>query len=121
MAKHLPSVEVRGNSLVIDRKVQRLKGFVPLRILGQGANGVVVVARDLKLDREVAVKVWTRPNRRADQGLAEAAKMARFQHPLIGTVWAFHPESPKPWAVLELVHGQTVAEWLEQPRPLGSR
>jgi serine/threonine protein kinase len=121
MAKYRPSAEVRDSRLLIDGEVQPLEGFMPLHVLGQGANGVVVLAQDLSLNREVAVKVWTRQNRRANQGIAEAAKLARFHHPLIGAVWAFHPESPKPWAVLELVHGQTVAEWLEQPRPWENR
>jgi len=121
MVKHRPSAEVRDGSLLIDGVAQLLEGFMPLQVIGQGANGVVVVARDISLDRDVAVKVWTRQNRRANQGVAEAAKLARFHHPLIGAVWAFHPESPKPWAVLELVHGRTVTEWLEQSQPLGNR
>jgi|GEM_PF-5800196 len=121
MPRYRPAAELRHNKLLIDGEPQLFEGFTLLHILGQGANGVVVAARDLSLDRDVAIKVWTRQNRRANQGIAEAAKLARLQHPLICTVWAFHPEVHKPWAVLEQVNGQTVAEWLQQPRTFGQR
>jgi hypothetical protein len=67
---------VQNAKLLIDGEVKQIDGFTPLCVLGQGANGVVIAARDRSLDREVAIKIWTRQDSRANQGIAEAAKLA---------------------------------------------
>lgn len=67
-----------------------------LRELGQGGMGVVWLARDLALDRQVAVKVLRMPpelapdarERGRERFLREARTMASFRHPSILPVYS---------------------------------
>jgi serine/threonine protein kinase len=49
--------------------------YEPIREIGRGGMGAVYLARDLRLDREVAIKVV------APGGAAEVRTMARLEHP----------------------------------------
>lgn len=94
--------------------------------LGRGGMGVVWRARDEVLGREVAVKEV-----RAPAGLdpAEVARMyrrlereawaaARVSHRGVVTVYDVATEDDRPWIVMELVRGLSLAEVLEGEGPL---
>ena len=87
-----------------------------LRLLGQGAMGVVFLARDETLDRQVAIK-FTRPNRLTASSkkrfLDEARAMARVNHPNVVQVYAFGESEDRPYFVMEFVEGATLQQWLE--------
>lgn len=94
----------------------RLGRFVVLDALGQGGFGSVHAAYDPQLDRRVALKVI-----RADRGLAqaradalrEAQALARLSHPNIVAIHdAFESEEGLIVLALELVEGQSLAQWL---------
>jgi serine/threonine protein kinase len=61
---------------------QPIEGYEIHRKLGQGASGVVYLARNVTLDRLEAIKVWIKlrdgDNRdKVKQGVSEAAKLAK--------------------------------------------
>ena len=87
-----------------------------VRPLGAGGMGVVTLAHDEHLDRNVAIK-FIRPELFAAEDLrnyfiTEARAMARVSHPNVLTVHTFGEHSGIPYFVMEYVDGPTVEEWL---------
>ncbi|MCL4225793.1 MAG: serine/threonine-protein kinase [Myxococcales bacterium] len=88
--------------------------YVVLRELGRGGMGVVHVAYDTELDRQVALKLLRRgePARSRD----EARAMARLSHPNVVAVhdagrWLYHA-----YLVMELVEGIAATRWASARR-----
>ena len=86
------------------------------RILGQGAQSVVWLAFDPRLEREVAIKLL-----RADkassastvaQWLQEARSVSRLTHPNIVPVFEADVHDDQAYLVFEYVQGQTLAQLL---------
>ncbi|HUJ61654.1 MAG TPA: protein kinase [Kofleriaceae bacterium] len=85
------------------------------RTLGEGGMGVVHAAFDPDLERRVALKVL-----RAQSGggearqrlLREARAMARLTHPNVVTVHEVGSASGRDYVAMELVEGETLADWL---------
>ena len=92
--------------------------------LSAGGMGEVYRARDLKLGREVALKVLPRhfadePARRARLE-REARVLATLNHPHIATIYGVEESGDVRALVLELVDGPTLAERLRSgPIPSG--
>jgi serine/threonine protein kinase len=89
-----------------------------VRPLGAGGMGVVALAHDDRLDRDVAIK-FVRPELFRDHNLrelftVEARAMARVSHPNVLTVHTFGDHGGTPYFVMEYVEGPTVEEWLER-------
>jgi eukaryotic-like serine/threonine-protein kinase len=89
-------------------------------VLGEGGMGRVVVAHDLVLQREVAVKLLTGTADVASRArfLREAQGTARLRHPNAVTVFDTGEHEGQPFIVMELVRGITLAELLERDGPL---
>ncbi|MCX4525049.1 MULTISPECIES: serine/threonine-protein kinase [unclassified Streptomyces] len=94
--------------------------------LGRGGMGIVWRARDEVLGREVAVKEVRAP---AGLDQAEVARMyrrlereawaaARVSHRGVVTVYDVATEDGRPWIVMELVRGLSLADVLEAEGPL---
>src|SRR5438046_5709158 len=87
----------------------RLGPYQVLAPLGQGGMGEVYRARDLRLDREVAVKVVPEALARDADRLArferEARAVAALAHPTILVLYAVGREGDVPFAVTELLDG----------------
>jgi serine/threonine protein kinase len=88
--------------------------------LGRGAMGVVMLARDLVLERLVAIKI-IRPEMLDSEELrvrflAEARAMARVNHPNVLHIHAFGDYQGAPYFVMEFVKGKTLESWM---RPSG--
>jgi serine/threonine-protein kinase len=86
-----------------------LPGYADLRELGRGGMGVVYKARQLGLDRVVVVKML-RPDSHVELGekarfLAEAAAVARLQHPHIVQVYEVGERAGHPYFSMEFVEG----------------
>ncbi|MDH0864646.1 serine/threonine protein kinase [Mitsuaria sp. GD03876] len=97
--------------------------FKPLRSLGQGAQAVVWLAHDPRLDREVALKVLTQGTDRAsvDAWLHEARAVSRLTHPNIVPVFEADIEAGQAYMVFEYVPGGTLTERLRQRGRLPAR
>ncbi|MEH6378183.1 serine/threonine-protein kinase, partial [Streptomyces sp. KLMMK] len=97
-----------------------------LERLGQGGMGVVWRARDEVLDREVAVKEVRAPSGLLEHEIRqlyvrlerEARAAARISHPHVVTVFDVVSEDGRPWIVMELVRGLSLADVLEAEGPL---
>jgi len=83
-------------------------------LLGKGGMGEVYRARDLKLKREVAIKilpeVFSRDIDRLSRFQREAEVLASLNHPNIAAIHDLEETNGTRYLVLELVEGETLAE-----------
>ena len=113
-----PSVALAPEDLAQGAKLGR---FVIGERLGAGAMGVVYAAYDPQLERKIAIKVL---RRRVDATqlatarlLREAQAMARLSHPAVATVHEVGTIGDELFIAMELVEGETLAQWALTPRP----
>jgi eukaryotic-like serine/threonine-protein kinase len=94
--------------------------------IGQGATGTVWRARDLVLDRDVAVKEVRLPELMSDRDqailrertLREARVSAKLNHPAVVTVHDVIESSGTPWIVMELVAARSLHQVVAEDGPL---
>jgi len=93
-----------------------------LKKLGEGGMGTVYLARDLGLEREVAIKIISRELARNPDLMArfrvEAIAQARLNHPNIVTIHSFDQEKDIYYIVMEYVDGKSLKELIKEPMPL---
>jgi tRNA A-37 threonylcarbamoyl transferase component Bud32 len=97
-----------------------------LDLVGHGAMGTVWRAKDLRLDREVAVKEVRLPGPMTQQdrsvlrerSLREARVAARLMHPGVVTVHDVIEAEGSPWIIMELVPSRSLAQVLAEDGPL---
>lgn len=101
---------------------QMLGRFKLERELGRGAQAVVWLAHDPRLDREVALKIMSSGASKAavDEWLQEGRAVSRLNHPGIVQVFEADVIDGKPVLVFELVHGGTLLPLLRRA-PLPAR
>jgi serine/threonine protein kinase len=93
------------------------------RPLGHGAMAVVDLARDVELDRYVALKRLAENLSRDDElrarFLREAKLAARLAHPNVIRVYDVGDDAGRPFIAMEYVDGETLAELVARrgPRP----
>ena len=95
------------------------------RMLGHGGMGSVFLAREVKLDRPVALKVL-QPEFASQVGLRErflreTRTAASFSHPNIVPVYAVEESGDLLAYAMGLVEGETLAERVARTGPLGVR
>src|SRR5687767_2759912 len=90
------------------------------RRLGAGGFGVVWLAWDEKLEREVAVKAIPREGGAGERVEREARAAARLNHPGIVAIYELASDEHDVYLVSELVRGRTLAE-LVQARAIADR
>ena len=90
----------------------RLGAFEIIGPLGSGGMGEVYRARDLRLHRDVAIKVLPPATAADPQALArferEALAVASLSHPNIVSIFEFGHEGHAAYAVMELLDGVTL-------------
>ncbi len=92
------------------------------REIGRGGMGIVYLARDVALERPVAIKVLApslaaRPDMRA-RFLREARIAAQCFHPHIVPIHAVEEADDLAWIVMAYVRGETLADRLRRTGPL---
>jgi serine/threonine-protein kinase len=88
-----------------------------LRELGRGGMGEVFLARDTRLDRNVAIKALPAHLSADADRLArfqrEAKVLASLNHPGIGAIYGLEESGGQQYLVLEYIEGETLATKLE--------
>jgi serine/threonine protein kinase len=99
-----------------------IAGYEVQALLGRGGMGVVYKARQLGLGRTVALKMVLAGAHTGPRDLArfraEAAALARLQHPNIVQIYDVGEAAGRPYFVLEFVPGGSLAQHLQgTPQP----
>jgi len=99
----------------------RLGPYEILAPLGAGGMGDVFRARDIRLDREVAIKVlpeeFFEDRERKGRFEREAKLLAAVSHPNIAVIYSFEEISGRYLLVQELLEGEPLREKLGTPLP----
>ena len=95
--------------------VKSIGRFTIISELGKGAQGVVYLARDAQLERQVAIKAL-RPGHKqqTDQLIREARISSNLQHPNIVTLYDAGEHEGMPYLVYAYVKGLTLAQLIQQ-------
>src|SRR4051794_35853125 len=109
----------RGSRIVAGR-------YALTEVIGRGGMGVVWLAEDTLLERQVALKELCFPPELTDEepGVLcerprrEARAAARLVHPCVIRVYDVVEEGGKPWLVMEHVPSQSLQQTLERSGPL---
>ncbi len=105
-----PAVPTVGDVLAGQYRVERW--------LGDGGMGLVLAARDLKLGRDVALKLvqpdllYAESVRRSFE--AEARAMASLSHPNVVTIHTLAEDQGRPFLVMEIVDGPSLAHVIRE-------
>jgi serine/threonine protein kinase len=87
-------------------------------LIGRGGMGEVYRARDLKLKREVAIKIlpeeFSRDPDRVSRFQREAEVLASLNHPNIAAIYDLQEADGARFLVLELVEGETLADRIQR-------
>src|SRR5262245_47926784 len=91
--------------------------------LGSGGMGEVYQATDTKLGRSVAIKLlpeaFAQDSERVARFQREARVLASLNHPNIGAIHGIEQVDSRIFLVLELIHGETLADRIERgPIPI---
>jgi serine/threonine protein kinase/tetratricopeptide (TPR) repeat protein len=96
---------------------ERIGRYVVLRRLGAGAMGVVVIAYDPELDRQIAIKlIHPRVAKHGEaraRMLREAKGLARLSHPNVVQIHDAGTVEGRVFIAMELVDGQPLSRWRE--------
>ncbi len=99
-------------------KVQQLGDFELKKKLGKGGMGEVFLARQVSLDRLVALKTLSKELSRKEDAvsrfLREAKSMAKLDHPNVVKVFAVDSFKGIHFAAIEYIDGQSIQDWLDQ-------
>src|SRR5687768_10358326 len=85
------------------------------QLLGRGGMGAVYLARDITLERDVALKLHREGS--GDERLQrEAVAMAKLAHPNVVTVFEIGSVDNRLFVAMEYIRGGTLRAWLDKPR-----
>ena len=122
-----PAVEMVAEGFAADQvgslEGRQMGSYKILSLLGAGGMGEVYRARDMKLEREVAIKVlpaeFTQDPKRVARFQREAKLLASLNHPNIAAIHGLEESDGLEFLVLELVEGKTLAKRLVKgPMPV---
>jgi serine/threonine-protein kinase len=108
----------------IDEQAPAIPGYAIGEVIGRGSTGVVYRAKQLAVERDVALKilhadlVGTRAVKRLQR---EARTTARLAHPGIITAIDMGQVQGRWWYAMELVEGRSLAEILAERGRVGER
>lgn len=93
-----------------------------LKKLGEGGMGTVYMARDLSLEREVAIKIISPELARNPRLMArfrvEAIAQAKLNHSNITVIHSFDQEKDKYYIVMEYVDGKTLNDVIKENKTI---
>jgi serine/threonine protein kinase len=114
----MAAIELARGAALGERGRYRLE-----RVLGTGGMASVWLARDTRLDREVAVKVLSDMLALDDSYVLrferEARVAAGLSHPHLVSVFDFSVDGPRPYLVMEYIERGSLADRLRDPDGAG--
>ncbi len=100
----------------------RFDGYEIIEELGVGATATVYKARDVHLNRLVALKVIHKELTKNEEFLKrfyqEARIIATIDHPAIVKIYHINPDSERPYLIEELVEGKNLKEIITERSPV---
>ncbi len=100
------------------KKVVQLGDFKLVRKLGEGGMGVVYLARQVSLDRPVAIKTlspeFAKKEAFVQRFIRESRSMAKLQHQNMVQVYAADSFKGVHYAAIEFIDGQSMQDWMDQ-------
>jgi hypothetical protein len=111
------SVAAEGDPIRAALETQLRGQYRVIRLLGRGGMGAVYLAKDLTLEREVAVKVVrtaSHDHETYDRFRREAKTAARLSHPNIVPLHSFGEVEGMPYFVMGYVRGESLAARLQR-------
>ena len=91
------------------------------REIGRGGMGVVYLAKDPRLNRDVAIKAlpehMANDPARLERFQSEAKTLAQLNHPAVAGIHGLEEANGKHYLILEYVEGESLAERLERDPP----
>jgi Tol biopolymer transport system component len=107
------STSERSSSL----RGEKIAHYQIIRKIGKGGMGEVLLARDLKLDRDVAIKIlpeeFAQDPERVARFHREAKVLASLNHPNIATIYGRDESQGTNFLVLEFIEGDTLAQRID--------
>ena len=105
------------------KKEKRVFGDFELdKKLGQGGMGEVFLARQMSLDRSVALKLLSKEMAKkkgfVERFEREAKSMGKFIHPNAVQVFAYGVTNNQHYLAIEFIDGQSMQNWMDQLRKL---
>lgn len=98
--------------------IDRIGPFEVIRELGRGGMGVVYLAHDTRLDRQVAIKALpaelASDPARLERFEREARTLASLSHPNLAGIYGVEEEENARYLVLEFVEGESLADRLDR-------
>ena len=110
------SLDVTPKSSFRDVHAGRHGTFELLEPIGKGTYGWVWRARDLRLDRWVAIKILEEDG----PWLDEARRLATIRHPHVVTIYSIETLETRPALIMELIEGRTLDRILDESGRLGA-
>jgi eukaryotic-like serine/threonine-protein kinase len=112
---HAPALEQAAMSVAADCSIpigRKLGSYEITALLGKGGMGEVYRARDVKLKRDVALKIlpgeFHRDPDRIRRFQREAEALASLNHPNIAAIYDFQETSGFRFLIMELVEGESL-------------
>jgi len=116
--KQVKAVEQARNLYLRSKKVEAIAGYKLVRMIGEGGMGQIYEARQLSLDRRVAIKVLPLEMVEDDSMVRrferEAKQAARLSHNNIIPVYDFGKIPGEYYMVMEYVDGYNLEEIIER-------
>jgi serine/threonine-protein kinase len=111
------TMTLRGPARQYRAALPEVAGYELLGELGRGGMGVVYKAREVRLNRVVALKMILAGDHAAPDAAArfrvEAEAVARLHHPQIVQIYAFGDQDGRPYFAMEYVAGGSLTDRLD--------
>ncbi|HYP25868.1 MAG TPA: serine/threonine-protein kinase, partial [Blastocatellia bacterium] len=115
------AAELLGENQPCLREGQRIGHYEVVTLVGRGGMGEVYLARDLKLNRKVALKLlpplFAEDAQRAHRFLQEAQALSTLNHPNIVVVHDANFKGDLHFIITEFIEGETLRQRLARAKP----
>ncbi len=131
---HEATLSLRGDTEPNSRRkfngrhdLPKIAGYELIDYLAEGGMGVVYRARDITLDRIVAIKMpragYVGTPQERERFLREARSAARLRHPHICPIYEVRDSiaGQQPYICLAFIDGTTLRGWLQKTKPSPAR